>query len=768
MNFRQITITRMKALARHKLLLWATFISLIAGVVEFGAPLDQVMRIVRNKLLTHPASGEIVIAGIDDYSVQRLGKWPRHEGHYARVVERLDALGARRIFLNVDLSAYPGTNDARRLERALAQSRAQIVLQTRFVMDPIANRRSDILPHPRFARHATLANANAWNDALLGVRQLPYSSTLAGRTVPSLAAALGDQIGHAPGDFPIDYAIDWRSIPVVDAAAVIEGGIARNAVSGKDVIVSTTSRQFGDSYLIPGRGLTPSVFAHVLGGETLRRGDPRTMSWLPPLLLAFAVALIATLWRRATTRILLPVAIAVLLVAPLAFEASLIFVEVVPAIMLLAIVCGGRAWARWRTKTVGTNPISGLPNLNALRHEEWAHNTALVAARVQNFAEITAALPQQLERTLVGQIVHRIGVGCDNVSIYQGEEGIFAWLVNKSASHSIGDELEALHALFRSPLVVEGRQIDLDISFGVEMSGDRRLANRLGSALVAADEACAEGRRWKAHDPARLEGAEWRLSLLSRLDTAIDSGEIWVAFQPKLDLTTKRICGAEALARWTHPDKGEISPEDFVLAAEQHNRIEKLTAHVLNESMKAAAAINAQGVTFGVSVNLSARLLDNPSIVSTIGGLLSRHKLPPELLTLEVTESAAINSDSSPLDALKKLRLLGLNISLDDYGTGFSTLEYLKKVPANEIKIDKSFVGAMHNSRSDAVMVRSTIDLAHSLDRRVVAEGVERIETLDALAVAGCDVAQGYLIGRPMPLHQLLPWLLSEQTRMVA
>lgn len=768
MGVDQIMIRGMKGLTRHKLLLWATLIGLIAGVVEFGEPLDQVMRIVRNKLHPQSASGQIVIAGINDDSVKRIGNWPWPDRQYARIIERLDALGARRIIINVDISGDRSSAGTRQLERALAASRAPVVLHTRFVVDPVSELRTDIVPTPALARHASLANANAWNDALIGVWQLPYALASGGAVHPSLASVLGDRLGEDDRNFPIDYSIDPRSIPVVDAAGILEGRVDRSRVSGKDVVVSPTSRHFGETSLLPGRGLMPTVFAHVLGGETLKRGHPVEIGWLLPLALAAAIAGFAAFQRLWVGRVLLPAGLIALLIAPLGFETRLIFIDVVPAVLLLLIVVGGRAWARWRTKAVGTNPVSGLPNLNALRQEEWAHNTALVAARVQNFAEITAALPQQLEKTLVNQIVHRIAIGCEQCRIYQGEEGIFAWLVNKAASHSIGDELEALHALFRSPLLVDGRQIDLDMSFGVEISGDRRLANRLGGALVAADEAWAEGRRWKSHDPARLESAEWRLSLLSRLDTAIDGGEIWVAFQPKLDLATKRICGAEALARWTHPEKGDISPEDFVLAAEQHNRIEKLTAHVLEESIKAAAEINARGVAFDVSVNLSARLLDNPAIVSTISTLLSRHALPPELLTLEVTESAALNSGASPVEALDKLRLLGLGISLDDYGTGFSTLEYLKKVPANEIKIDRTFVGAMHRSRSDAVMVRSTIDLAHSLERQVVAEGVELIETLDALEALGCDFAQGYLIGRPMPLHQFVPWLISEQQRMVA
>jgi EAL domain-containing protein (putative c-di-GMP-specific phosphodiesterase class I) len=275
------------------------------------------------------------------------------------------------------------------------------------------------------------------------------------------------------------------------------------------------------------------------------------------------------------------------------------------------------------------------------------------------------------------------------------------------------------------------------------------MSQRLNSALVAADEAAVEGLKWKYHDPERMKDANWRLSLLSQLDQAIDSGEVWVAYQPQIELQSGRIRGAEALARWTHPEKGPISPQEFVSAAEQSGRIEKLTLFVLDRAVRTAAQINRSGNSFDVAVNLSARMLTLKSLPIEVRAILARHGLEPQHLTLELTETAALAGDGSDLAPLLALRDLGVKLSIDDYGTGLSTLDYLKKVPASEIKIDQSFVKAMGDSRSDMVMVQSTIALAHSLNRTVVAEGVETQETLEMLKLLECDVAQGYLIGRP-------------------
>jgi len=280
---------------------------------------------------------------------------------------------------------------------------------------------------------------------------------------------------------------------------------------------------------------------------------------------------------------------------------------------------------------------------------------------------------------------------------------------------------------------------------------------------VAAEEAAHDGLKWKFHDPESLQEASWKLSILSELDSAIDRGEVWVAYQPKLDIATNRIVGAEALARWTHPEKGPIAASEFVAAAEQHDRIGKLTDFVLEKAIGAVAEINKRDQDFEIAVNLSARLLSDKGFTLRVAALLARHSLEPHHLTLELTETAALADSGESLEMITRLRELGVRISIDDYGTGLSTLDYLKKIPANEIKIDQSFVKGMVDNRSDRLMVQSTIGLAHSLGRKVVAEGVEQGDVLDLLIEMGCDVAQGFAIGRPMSLESLVKRIATDR-----
>jgi EAL domain-containing protein (putative c-di-GMP-specific phosphodiesterase class I) len=415
------------------------------------------------------------------------------------------------------------------------------------------------------------------------------------------------------------------------------------------------------------------------------------------------------------------------------------------------------------------NAVSGQPNLNALR-ETSAHLTpTVVVARILNYAEVTTSLPGEYEKDLVEQIVNRLSVGAHGAIIYQADDGLFIWLADTSNDELVGEQLMALHGLFRSPVVVAGRLIDLAVTFGLDTDTSRPLVQRVSSALVAADRAASEGRRWMTYDPAELEDAEWKMSLLARLDQAVERGEIWVAYQPKIELATGRIIGAEALARWSHPDKGEIPPSQFIPAAERSGRIENLTAHILDSAVAATAAVHRIGhPDFSIAVNLSARLLDSPSLLPMVRDTLARHGLEPRHLILEITETTAMTSQDGIVEALETLSAGGVRLSIDDYGTGFSTLDYLKRIPADEIKIDRSFVSMLEKSQSDRIMVHSTIQLAHSLGRRAVAEGVENAVVLNELRLMQCDYVQGYHTGRPMKLSALLDTLEVKESAIVA
>ena len=748
-----------------KLLLWAAVVSLVFGFFQMGQPLEDALRVARNSLHMDKASGDIVFVEIDDASLREIGEWPWPRRVQAKMIDEATRLGADRIFVDMIYDSPSNPADDAALARSLERSH-RVVMPVRKRIGPAAKLNFvEGLPLKLFRDHVQLASITGDYNYQHAIWQLPYSAVIARKTYPVFATRLARK-PVSQGQFRIDYSIDTSSVPNMSAAALLKQRVPRWLIAGKTLVIGQSADQLGDQYWIPGKGRMAGSYVQILGAETLKRGNPVDLGWLAPLVVTLAILGMALTNRaRRARRYMIVGAAAGLLGVPLLLERHLIFLDVMPALVGICIIGGRIGWVRWKQRGL-TNSLSGLPNLDALRARKRETSVGLIAARVHNYAEIASALSDSEEQELVRQIADRLRIGQPAQNIYQGDEGIFAWLVEGSTS--IAHHLEALHALFRSPAMAGGRQVDVAVSFGAELGSDRSLANRLGSALVAADEAWAEGLRWKLHDPAREEEVSWRLSLLSRLDAAIDSGEVWLAYQPQYDLRTGQIIGAEALARWTHPEKGPISPSEFIAAAEAHGRISKLTDFVLDRAISTAAAINRRGTPFSIAVNLSARLLADSHFVDRVQRMLAIHGLKASQLTLELTETAAITETDNAIALLDRLKALGTRIAIDDYGTGLSTLDYLKKVPADEIKIDQSFVRSIRVNRSDLIMVQSTIALAHSLGRKVVAEGVEDQQVLEELRKLNCDLVQGFVIGRPMGVRELIGRLSVRQEKRVA
>ncbi|WP_129790632.1 bifunctional diguanylate cyclase/phosphodiesterase [Sphingosinicella sp. CPCC 101087] len=741
-----------------KALLLALFVGFAFGIGQIGEPIENIMQAARFKLRSHPASGSIVLVAIDDRSVAEIGKVPWNGGQLAGLVQRLDAAGARRLHLDSDFAELGSPAQAAQLESALSNLRAELLLPARFSIDLVTGARSDHLPPARFARHARLVNTNlfVWWDG--AVWQHPEGAIVGGRLLPSLGSVLGRSDQISTDLFHIDYAADVRSLTVVSASDILNGRIRPQLLAGKDVVVGRTD--FGaEHHRVPGATHAPAILFHLAAAETLLSGRPVNLGWGLPLVLGlFLSAALLQLRRRWIAVTLLSAAAAAAIAGPIMLEEQQIHVQIIPAMAAIITAALIRLVASLRRsyQTRGTtNIVTGMPNLQALQRSQL-NGGVVVAARVKNYAQITATLPPQQEKELVEQIVARLEFGAGGATTYQADQGVFVWVADNNMGDGVIQQLEGLQALFRSPIVIETRLIDLSITFGLDVDGSRPLAQRASSALVAADDAAREGKRWASFNPASVEDADWSMSLLARLDHAIDNDELWVAYQPKIDCRSGRVVGAEALVRWTHPEKGQVYPDQFIAAAEQGGRIERLTYFVLDNALASAARINGRRRRFSIAVNLSVLLLDSENLVPTVEALLARYNLAPQLLTLEVTETSTLASGAAQIANLERLSRMGVQLSIDDYGTGFSTLEYLKRIPASEIKIDRSFISMLNKSQSDRIMVNSTIQLAHSLGRKVVAEGVENEDILRELKRMRCDIVQGFHTGRPVPIAELI------------
>jgi EAL domain-containing protein (putative c-di-GMP-specific phosphodiesterase class I)/AmiR/NasT family two-component response regulator len=246
---------------------------------------------------------------------------------------------------------------------------------------------------------------------------------------------------------------------------------------------------------------------------------------------------------------------------------------------------------------------------------------------------------------------------------------------------------------------------------------------------------------------------------VSVLRAGIDAGEILVHYQPKVDIVTGDVRGLEALARWQHPTLGLVPPDEFIGVAEQNNLIHELTMQVMNQALFQTAVWNMCGLDLSIAINLSPLLLNRSEILDEIASLQQSHEVPAENIVLEVTETSLVRELAVALGVLTRLRLRGFGVSLDDYGTGFSSMQQLARIPFTELKIDRSFVHGAHGRESLQVILRSALELANELGLSTVAEGIEHVEDWRLLQEYGCTLGQGWLIAKPMSADEFLPWL---------
>ena len=313
------------------------------------------------------------------------------------------------------------------------------------------------------------------------------------------------------------------------------------------------------------------------------------------------------------------------------------------------------------------------------------------------------------------------------------------------------------------PVSIDGRSFTIGISIGIVACPYH---GKDGNELIQrADVAMYHAK--KNQQPYAWYESEFdthnidQLTLDSELKQAISTGGLELHYQPKIDFQTQRIKSVEALVRWIHPEQGFIPPDRFIPVAEQTGLIHPLTHWVINTALRQISAWQRDHAFLNVAVNLSALSLRDSTLESMVKNALQTAGVSPEHLTLELTESAIMSDPQRALDTLTHLDQMGVSISVDDFGTGYSSLAYLKRLPVDELKIDRSFVMDMDNDTNDEVIVRSTIDLAHNMGLKVIAEGIETKQSWDKLLEMGCDMGQGYYMCRPLKADDLNDWLKS-------
>ncbi|CUA85266.1 PAS domain S-box/diguanylate cyclase (GGDEF) domain [Gulbenkiania indica] len=370
--------------------------------------------------------------------------------------------------------------------------------------------------------------------------------------------------------------------------------------------------------------------------------------------------------------------------------------------------------------------------------------------------QLLVKLGQRLSRLLLPQGVDVARLGGDELALLAGR---------RMSEEEVSALCQIVLGAISEPMEVENIKLEVSASVGVAFypQDAQTSADLFRCADIAMYAAKHELRGYAFYRRASDHFTPERLSLQSDLAHAIRSGELALYYQPKISLTDGSLSGFEALLRWMHPKRGMVSPMQFIPLAENTELIHPLTRWVIREALQQVAHWQARGRSVPVAVNISVNNLHDPAFVEDLATMLTESRMPPGLLELEVTESALMNHPELALQRLNQIRALGVVLYIDDFGTGFSSLAYLKSLPVSALKIDRVFVAAMTEHAQDALIVQSTIELAHNFGLQVIAEGVEDYETAEALRRLGCDIAQGYCFARPMPAEEARAWQLSDE-----
>ncbi len=740
---------------RIKVALIAITFGVVSSYVELPLPAEDYYSAGRAKLRTRPAPQDIVLVSVDHTTLNELGKPLPSRVDDSRLMDRLVASGVEKIVWDRAHADASNPADDAEFARTLERHKGKVWLGILPDDGEGPSSGETYAPAKMFRDRASLAS-------MLGYFS-PFDLTVAfmteveyeGDKHPAISAVLAGYEGQAVRYRP-DYAFNALTIPSYRYIDILRGRVPSELLAGRKVVIGKTFIDDSDVFRHPIYGKLPGAFYHILGAHTLKRGTPVDLMWYPALALAAAAILAQAVVRR-RSKPMLAVAL-VLIVVPFILDEFTIHIDIMSA--LLAMLWAAIGFHRINRKYYSSD-VDAMTT-SAISSDKPSAERDVYALKIANLAEISEDWSARDIGDFVNTLISYVK-GPGQIGDVAFERDLLVWLAPRTDAIDLERHADGLALMLKTAISHEWQSSSGAPALGVDTNYDLPVALRIKKAMQAAEEATSRGVRVIINDAAHLEARNHRLELIRVLEKGLRDRDIGVAYQPKVDLTSGRIVGAETLIRW-RPDGAEfVNPQDLVLAAEAGDRINELTLIVMESALIDGKQAIALDPRFKLAVNMSAKSLSDTHLLFDIMTLLGRYNFPPENLTLELTETAKLE-DHRIAPQIAALKARGIGLSIDDFGTGQSNLEYIEKLPSSELKIDKKFVQHMATSEESRAVVRATIEIAHSLGKVVVAEGVEDLTVAATLRAMGCDQAQGYLFSRAIAMPELLAMMGGGRT----
>ncbi len=718
----------------------------LLGLAALPHLIDHAPRWFGSALMVQPISGKIVL--IDTGSGQNFSDESVAE-RQAQAVRIASKAGAEAIFIEGRfVESDPGIPD---LAKSIAGANQPVTIGW-----PLAYTADENYIGVRVDRRASFPGvretAQANRQLMTGfVREAESPMLVADKQWKSFSAAISG-VDYVPGVFPIDYRHRATDIKVYSVDDFAGRSAMSSELRGKRVVIASIT-SLERNALVPKDWRVPGIFVDLIAAETLIGGVPfrvpTEIGYFFAIIMLYIAALMPRRMRRntyfGTTGLMVAVPLLVAPFGPIINSGA--------GLCVLLVYGGLRLRSSMRERAAGVERLSGLPNFHSLEDDFTAARGRLIIAKVENYEEILASLETAHHADFVRQIAQRLAIG-GTAQIYTDTTGHFAWFdeLEHAKSHVAG-----LLALTSAPIVTGDRTLDFNCAFGLLDCTIEKPRQAISATIVAAGRAASRPTHISYVSEQEGFDANWQLSLLASLGDAIEREQIYLAFQPQCRLSDERIVGVEALVRWRHPERGVISPSQFIPQIERAGRLKPLTAHTLRLAARAADRILSSGIR--VSVNVSATLVADDDFVPFVHENILAGGGRPSAITIEITETARTPDIERAARNLEKLRSIGYHIALDDFGTGEANLSLLVALPCDELKIDRSFVVLSQHSDRARMVIGALEKTTSMANMRMVVEGIETEEDRSTMIELGCEIGQGYLLGKPQLLTQFIQML---------
>ena len=714
-----------------------------------GASIDNVMREQRYNFTDDvEASGTVGMISIDDRSLRDLGSFPWTRSTHADLINSLQGAGVAGLAFDIAFfTDAPAKIDDENLANAIRNSDFPVALAVPTIDDgniDIENMEGNY-PLEKFSS-AGAENVSIWmtmnEDG--AVDHMNSVNMLDDKPMPTISGWLAK--ATTSERVRIDWSLDDDKINNFSYSDILTNGPTEE-MRGMRLIVGADSSMLGDAYAVPSGNLMAGARIHAMAAETHIKGANPVIPEQTVMLIVMALLMGLSFLANAPTRYIACAASLIALptiqwqlegrdIAEITIGSSML------TIMFLIVASTSLHVLRYFYGKITQNEGTGIPNLIAMKVA--AHDPGMtIALSVRNHIDILSELGGEGRDKIMAKLARCIEMGSNGRIIYQVDSSTFAWRGGNDLDIELGN-IETLLTLLRPGISYGNGNIDIHVTIGIEQNSSLGAEQSVTNATIACNRAADRGIAWEVYESG--DNAEhWKISVVSEITTAIANEDLWVAYQPKVDSVTGKVMGAEALVRWKHPTRGDVRPDAFIPLLEKANRTDELTRYMLNKAIRDFTTIP----DCSIAVNVSPLMVGKGKLLGMVNRALEIHDFDPKRLTIEVTESERFTAESA-VEELEAIHKLGVKISIDDYGMGNSTVNYLRILPADELKIDRSFISNVLANRSDKMVVASTINLAHEMGLKVVAEGVESAEIQAYLQELRCDFIQGYHTGKPV------------------